>query len=398
MIRPLGLSIIALLTTTSFAQNVTTVPATKLTFREVGTIPDSIGVAGPFAGVQKQAAGLNGKMRDVLIVAGGANFPAPTWETSKVWHDRIDVLLLGSDGPVWKSGGNLSRSIAYGAAVSTPDGVLCMGGNDAENVFDDVFLLRWDEKNQRVTKEEYPPLPKPCAYGAATLVGDVVYLAGGQSGPGLETAMRQFWSLDLGQTGEPKSWSWKIHKPFPGPTRAFNLTVAQHNGESDCVYVISGRRQNGDDVEILKDVWQYETKNGVWTRRSDAPQSVMAGTAAKLGKSHLLFPGGSDGALFGQADELKDNHPGFPKKAFAYDTVRDIWMTAGSTPANHVTTIAVPHDGGVSNPEWRNPTACSIAKNLVRSIAMIDVDRKNALPTSQSRNRFCRNSVGWVDA
>ena len=44
------------------------------------------GVAGPFTGVHQEA----------LIIAGGANFPnKPLWETDKVWHDAIHVLLKG---------------------------------------------------------------------------------------------------------------------------------------------------------------------------------------------------------------------------------------------------------------------------------------------------------------
>jgi SSS family transporter len=42
-----------------------------------------------------------------------------------------------------------------------------------------------------------------------------------------------------------------------------------------------------------------------------------------------------------KADELKDQHPGFPKRCWAYHTITNTWSDAGSTPANHVTTPAV---------------------------------------------------------
>ena len=45
--------------------------------------------------------------------------------------------------------------------------------------------------------------------------------------------------------------------------------------------------------------------------------------------------------MFGRADELKDNHPGFPKQALAYHTITDSWTEAGAIPANHVTTVPV---------------------------------------------------------
>ncbi|MDA7528144.1 hypothetical protein N8590_04075, partial [bacterium] len=42
-----------------------------LSWSEISSLPDELGVAGPFAGVHK----------DALIVAGGANFPLLVWDT-----------------------------------------------------------------------------------------------------------------------------------------------------------------------------------------------------------------------------------------------------------------------------------------------------------------------------
>ena len=131
-----------------------------LIWREAKALPNSLGVAGPFVGTH------NG----VLIVAGGANFPRPVWETSKEWHTDIHVLVKQGSGYVWREGGQLPRPLGYGAAVSTADGIVCIGGNDAQQTYRDVFLLRWDVASTRVMVEPFPLLPKPCAFGAATLV------------------------------------------------------------------------------------------------------------------------------------------------------------------------------------------------------------------------------------
>ncbi|WP_339734233.1 sodium/solute symporter [uncultured Gimesia sp.] len=301
-----------------------------LSWKELPGLPDELGVAGPFAGVHS----------DALVVAGGANFPKPVWETDKVWHDRIHVLVKQGESFIWRDGGKLPRPIAYGAAVSTPDGIVCIGGNDATGTFAEVFLLQWDGKNERVEITEYPSLPKPCAFGAAALIGDVVYLAGGQSGQTLDSAMSNFWSLDLSKKGTP-DFVWKQRTPCPGPSRAFNLTVHQHNGYNDCIYVISGRRQEKEDVQFLKDVWEYTPLTDQWRQRQDAPRSVMAGTGIEFGQSHIFVLGGADGSLFTQGNILKDAHPGFPKEALAYHTITNTWTSAGKIPRNHVTTVAV---------------------------------------------------------
>ncbi len=311
-----------------------------LSWSELPGLPDELGVAGPFAGVHN----------DALIVAGGANFPRPVWESDKVWHDHLFVLKRVGDNYEWHDGGALEKPIAYGAAVSTPHGVLCMGGNDSVETFRDVFLLKWDPKTESVSRESYPALPKPCAFGAAALIGDTVYLAGGQSDPSIDSAMANLWSLDLSKRNNAAEFVWQELPSFPGPPRAFNLTVHQHNGYNDCIYVISGRRQNGDETEFLRDVWEYTPATQQWRQRQSAPRCVMAGTALGFGQSHIFVLGGDNGSLFFKTDELKDNHPGFIKQSLAYHTITDTWIEAGAVRENHVTTIAVEWAGSMIIP------------------------------------------------
>lgn len=305
-------------------------------------LPDPLGVAGPFVGVHK----------DVLIVAGGANFPKPIWKTDKVWHDKVYVLTDLEQQSKWTVGQKLDQPIAYGAAVSTPFGVLCMGGNHQSQVFDDVFLLRWDPVQKKITRLDLPKLPRPCAYGAATIVKNQVFLAGGQSGADLKSAMNNFWALELPEDEKAtddllKQSKWEVLEDLPGPPRAFNITVAQHNGFNDAIYVLSGRSQAGDQVDFLTDHWEFDLKNRKWRERKAVPRCVMAGTGIAVGQSHILIAGGADGSLFGRANELQDAHPGFPKESWQYHTITDTWISAGRTPANHVTTIAVKWRGKI---------------------------------------------------
>ncbi len=299
------------------------------------------GVAGPFVGVHN----------DALIVAGGANFPGkPLWETDKVWHDKIYVLvrdvpegyILPSSPPAspyrWLDGGKLPRPLAYGASVSTKNGVLCIGGDDAGEVYPDVFMLSWDKEAEKIERRDFPPLPVPVAYGAAALVGEVVYLVGGQQGKQLASATNKVWSLDLSAGGQAQ---WQVVADVPWSTRAFVQVAAQHNGFDDCVYVIGGRREEADTVDFLSDVWEYNPRSRSWRARTGTDKPLMAGTAIDYGQSHIVVLGGSDGALWGKADELKDDHPGFPRKTYLYHTITDTWIEGGSSPANHVTTVPV---------------------------------------------------------
>lgn len=328
----------------------------SLKWNALPELPDDLGVAGPFVGVHD----------DALIIAGGANFPRPVWENEKVWLDKIHVLTKSESGYQWRDGGELPRPIAYGAAVSTTDGVICIGGNDSSETFSDVFVLRWDPNAQKVTRHPFPALPKPCAYGQATLLGNVIYLACGQSGPGLDSSMSSLWSLDLSLEPNSSDFKWREHESCPGGPRAFNVVVNQHNGYDDVIYVMSGRAERDGEVEFLNDVWEYTPKSGKWRQRADAPRSFMAGTGIGYGQSHVFILSGADGSLFARSDELKDDHPGFPREALAYHTITDTWTSAGTIPQNQVTTIPVWWDdriiiaSGEIRPRVRTPRIWSI--------------------------------------
>ncbi len=331
------IALICVVSCVTAEESATPPSAHRLDWQRLPDYPDALGVAGPFVGVHG----------DALIVAGGANFPEPVWETEKSWHDQIYVLVQTERGDTWQAGGTLPRPRAYGAAVSTPDGVVCMGGNDRERTFDEVFLLAWDAEAGTILRQDYPALPQPCAYGQAALVGDVIYLAGGQSGNDLHSAMTNFWALDLSQRDNPAAFVWQELQAWPGSPRALNLTVEQHNGYDDCVYVMSGRRQDGTDFQFLNDVWEFTPKTRTWRRRADLPRCVMAGTGIGYGQSHILVLGGDDGARFFEADALQDEHPGFPKEALVYHTITDTWVNGGPIPQNQVTTVPVMWDGGI---------------------------------------------------
>ncbi|MEM7477932.1 MAG: kelch repeat-containing protein [Planctomycetota bacterium] len=299
----------------------------SLNWTELPPLPNELGVAGPFVGVHNKH----------LIVAGGANFPRPVWENEKQWHSAIYAMSKNGQGYGWEEVGELPRATGYGANVSTKDGVVCIGGNDASTLFDACFRLAWNKETGKIEQTDLPSLPHPMAYGSACLIGQTIYLAGGQTGPSLDTAINYFLKLDL-SAKDPK---WIESAPWPFSPRAFNITVAQNNGFRDCMYVIGGRYEEEGEVQFLDDCWEYDPSKDSWRQRASLPHAVTAGTGIHFGQSHILVLSGDDGKLFDQTDALKDDHPGFPKRTFAYHTITDRWTPMGSSPQNQVTTTAV---------------------------------------------------------
>lgn len=331
-------------------------------------IPDSIGFNGSFIGVHG----------DVLIVAGGANFPdRPVWEGGeKHWYDQIFVLEQDALGNFqWYTNENLKlpRNIGYGVSVETEDGLICIGGSNAKGTSSEVFHLSWSSENQTMAIETLPELPTPLTAMGGDLIDGVIYIAGGQedaSGP----ATGHFLSLDLSLKGTA-SFHWQQLPTWPGPARINPVVVAQNNGQVDALYLFSGRDFQPDSNsphQLHSDVYLYNPKSHEWIRKKDLPSNntpgieggfIGAAPAIRHGGSHVLIFGGAGGPnqhlmqrmeLLAEIDKLQNNTNGDSTKTaseigrienqlsylvkntsfstiiWAYHTITDTWVRAGS--------------------------------------------------------------------
>jgi SSS family transporter len=316
--------------------------AQQLRWDELPPLPDTIGFGGPFAGVHN----------DALIVAGGANFPeAPPWEDGqKVWYD--DIYVLESGASEWRTGWKLKRPLAYGASISTDEGLVLIGGSDAEEVYADVQLLRWNSDERAIEQDSLPPLPAPSCYHSAALIDDVIYVAAGRGTADPTALTKAFWALDMAEPRETRAWA--TLEPWPGEARIKTVAAAQSGGSDQrYVYLLSGEipalDQDGNiDLQYVTDVYRFnpnaESTEQVWERVADVPKPVAAGCAIDMGQSHILVFSGSTGR---HVREPPEQQPEFPRDVLAYNTITDTWTKAGTMPQSVVTTNAVRWGDGV---------------------------------------------------
>ena len=317
----------------------------SLEWRDLPALPNAVGLGGHFAGSHGET----------LIVAGGANFPgAPPWEGGeKQWH--ADIYVLESPDALWSTGYELSHPLAYGASVSTEDGLLLIGGCDGNTTYDEVTLLQWDAAARTIVRESLPPLPFPSAYLSAARIGEVVYVAAGHRSIDPTSAAKGFWSLDISKP--PAERSWRTLPPWPGAARAKAVMVAQSSGEKQkAIYLFSGETaRTSDDGEVeldyLSEVLRYKPATNLedtaWTRLPDLPRPIAAGSAVALGQSHILLFSGSTGQ---HVTKPVQERPEFPRDILAYHTITDTLVKAGDMPQSVVTTEAVLWRGGVVIP------------------------------------------------
>ncbi len=295
-----------------------TLPSSDLpAWKQLPDLPDPEGFAGSFAGIS----------HDALIVAGGANFPEkPMWEGGpKTWTDR--VFVLASPQGDWVEAGKLPFPCAYGASVSTPDGVVCLGGCDREGHRSEVTLLSWEQG--RLACTTLPSLPVPLANMGAVLMGERIYVLGGSRFPGEQDAENALYSLDLSANAPV----WQEEAPLPGKGRfLFEMAVFE-----DSLYVLGGialqPAADGKKArELLREAWSYSSDLG-WQRLPDLPRFCAAAPApapvSLSGKVYLL--GGDDGSRAGFTPVQE--HPGFNPGSLVFDIRSLSWADLGAIPA-----------------------------------------------------------------
>lgn len=292
-----------------------------LEWHELPMLPNREGVAAPFAGVDD----------DALLVAGGANFPGKKpWEGgTKVWHDSVYVLER-PDGH-WKKAGKLPRPLAYGVSITTNEGVVCIGGSDANRHYAECFQMQWREGELRISS--LPSLPVPCANAAGVMLNRTIYVAGGISGPNEKTALHTLWSLNI----ENPTSGWCRLDAWPGPGRMLAVAGALH----DSLFLFGGTALEcgPEDQPVRKpliDAYRYAPSCG-WKRIADVPVPITAAPspAPALGQTQLLVLGGDDHS---QVNVSHEKHIGFCRQTLAYEVELDIWTALGDRPFAFVTT------------------------------------------------------------
>jgi len=129
----------------------------------------SIGFAGMVSGINK----------DVLLVAGGANFPnGMPWQGGKKnYSNQIYVLEKNKTSFQWnsKNTSTLPHSIAYAGSATTEKGMVIAGGDNENGISAKANLLQWNVSKQRVEIKSLPDLPVAVTAPAMTANGNTVY-------------------------------------------------------------------------------------------------------------------------------------------------------------------------------------------------------------------------------
>lgn len=245
---------------------------------------DSLGVSAPFAGVSE----------GVMIVAGGCNFPDKPVTEGGAKHYYGTVFALLPDG--WQAVGQLPEPVAYGAAVTMPSGVVCVGGNNSDSSLTRVSRIRLDSKSGKAVVEPLPALPLPMDNLAAAAIGERVYVAGGnEGGKPCHSLLR----LNLAQPER----GWERLADFPGAARVQPVLTAAEGK----VYLAGGFQpiEGEKRPEVPTEVLVFDPDSDSWSRETELPtfadgakRTLTGGCAVTYRTDKLLFFGGVNYDIF----------------------------------------------------------------------------------------------------
>jgi N-acetylneuraminate epimerase len=310
----------------------------------------AIGFAGQVAGVHE----------NVMMIAGGANFPdSMPWQGGKKrYYDDVYVYRKENNKIILlKKTGKLPSNIAYAASCSAPQGVVYAGGENENGISNKVFLMQWDKIKSSVIILDLPDLIVGLTNASATVNGNTVYIAGGET---TSAVSDQFYCLDMNNRIE----GWKQLPSLPKPISHAVLAV-QSNGNNQCIYLAGGRKKNTNGIsDLYSSVYEFDLKKNEWKEKGSLPYALSAGTGITEASSYLLMFGGDKGntfhktesligAISSEKDEIKRkeliqqknhlqiSHPGFSKDVLLYNTLTDEWTKIGTIPFDSpVTTLA----------------------------------------------------------
>jgi N-acetylneuraminic acid mutarotase len=308
------------------------------------------GLAGPLVGIH----------HDILLIAGGANFPdGLPWEGGqKKYHTAIYLYGLSTGQPIpLSSVDHLSKPLAYSASFNTIQGIVTAGGENANGYSTDAFLFALDAQTKALNIQQLPSLPIATSNAVAVSYGQLVFLLGGETVSGTVDAC---WTLDLNNLAS----GWKSIQPLPAP-RAYATAVLTGLPENPKIILLGGRRKTPSDIsEISASVFAYSLKKGSWTELKSLPYPISAGTAVASGNDEIILLGGDRAqtftrveqtlaaiakaderkrtSLINQKNQLLSNHPGFSKVVLSYHPSTGICKEIGTIPfPSPVTTTAL---------------------------------------------------------
>jgi N-acetylneuraminate epimerase len=299
----------------------------------------AIGLAGPLVGIHQNQ----------LFIGGGANFPGGLpWEGgAKVYHSLLHHYTIDEkEGLHFIKTTTIPEPTAYGASISTRDGIVYAGGEGPGGLSSRVWLLK--NQDDSLLLSRLPDLPQALTNAAACAYQNHLYVAGGES---LSGVSNRIYTLNLDDT----AGGWKELSPVPYAVSHACFQFRNNQNKPELVLIGGRRKTDADTSELYKHCSIYDLQSDSWKEGPALPVALSAALAVTTEDQRILLFGGDDGrtfsrveALLGQISRAEDstqraelveqknqllrNHPGFQRTIYQLSLTENTWTGAGILP------------------------------------------------------------------
>ena len=258
-----------------------------------------------------------------LSTYGGCNFP---------------------DVPCADGGQKVYYPKAYGTSVQVPDGVVYLGGMNADGSLSECEFINASDG----TSTPIVSLPKPLDNFAAAYYDGMLWVAGGQSNGVPST---EVYALPFPCEGKV----WTVVATLPDACRLQPCVTVQNTASGYALFIFGGYQPKSDEQEATVHTdgvymtianlkkgdsqWRRTASSLAWIDEADGArtqqiQAIVGSTCTTSGYSHVLFFGGVDHDIFlsaieGKQDSLYLRHQPewyrFRSDVLTYHTITDSW-------------------------------------------------------------------------
>jgi solute:Na+ symporter, SSS family len=240
----------------------------------------------------------------------------------------------------------MDAPLAWGAAISAENSLICIGGLEPGGYSRRVVQLIWEDGG--LQQRRLPDLPESRAFGAGAALDGALYVWGGQRAPGASAADNSLIALNL----RDPSPVWEELERCPGPGRIGAAMTAQ----GGALLLFGGRellrREDGaPQYRSPTDAWSYRptpfdgTRQKGWFQIADAPRVLSAAIPFPTGQSHIIVLADRENPAGETFHASRDSQPG--REIFAYHTITDTWVSLGRGPDGAGAPRSAPWQGGV---------------------------------------------------
>ena len=309
-------------------------------------------------------AGVTGER---IVIAGGSNFPlARSAGGKKTFHRAAWVRSVTAVGAgEWTPLGDvLPRAQGEGAAVTTPHGIVSLGGDGGAGMLSEVFLLAWNSARGTLDLRPLPALPMAVGSAAAAWHEGKLYVAGGDDGRG---GTRLWASLDLAAAlRDPSGARWEPLPAWPGQRRFGAVLVPLRFGQHTELVLLGGKVGTPGPAtprDYLADAFAFDITARTWRTLPPLLRPALLAVAFRIAPDRLVIAGGSDGHEIDRLAEIGDRYR-MPGDVMIFDASAGRWSAAGAMPLGVAGAAVVPLPegahlvaGGEFCPALRTPRA-----------------------------------------